>query len=260
MSVYLVNFATHRYFGNQKIQNHFAKMHGIDYVISRNGEWLKSTSFYKENINIFSISKGFGLWAWKPFVILDVLKKINKNDVLFYLDSDFYIRKSISPLVNLCHQNNGVLLFRGNHLCKNWIKRDCFDLMGCDSDKFYEDYILVAGINFWKNNQYNISFLEEWLSLCQNFNLISDEPSHVCGKSELKEFKAHRHDQAILTLMASKKGIETFRNPAASKEQIKMDNSNYEVILGAQKKRIASDKNSVEKEIKTIEKGISIQQ
>lgn len=248
MTIYLLNFATDKFLGNQKVQNYSANKFGIVNTISLNDDWLKNTDFFNQNKKIFSIKKGFGLWIWKPFIILDTLSTLNYGDILFYLDADFYIIDRIEPLIKICMQKN-VLLFRGRHMSKKWIKRDCFCVMECDTPDFYNLPILCAGMNFWKKTDGNIIFLQEWLSLCQNFHLISDNPSEM---PELSEFVAHRHDQAILTLLATKHRIEAHRNPAIAPTMLHMDNSNYGVIFKQQSKRIGNNTDDIDKEIKLI--------
>ena len=232
MSVYMVNFATSQFYGGQKIQNVFSKKAGIKQVFSYNGDWLKKTDLFKQNKQIFSVARGFGLWAWKPYIILETFNYIDDNQIVFYMDCDFYIKRDITPLVDICKQKDGIVLFCGGHICEHWIKRDCFCLMGCDDVRFYKMPLLMAGINMWMKNQHNIDFLEEWLQLCLNFNLISDDPSYVCNSEELPSFKEHRHDQSILTLLAIKRNIESYRVPFCGSDKINMANSKYGLIVG----------------------------
>ncbi len=47
---------------------------------------------------------------------------------------------------------------------------------------------------------------------CQDRASVTDDPN-VCGKNNLPEYVQHRHDQAILSVLAAKHRVETFRNP-----------------------------------------------
>ena len=40
-----------------------------------------------ENNNIFEYERGFGYWIWKPYIILNRLKKMKDGDILVYLDA-----------------------------------------------------------------------------------------------------------------------------------------------------------------------------
>ena len=46
-----------------------------------------------------------------------------------------------------------------------------------------------------------------------NKNILTDIPN-ACGLSNLPEFKDHRHDQSILSLLAKKHNVEMFRDPS----------------------------------------------
>ena len=61
----------------------------FDNIFGYNREWLENTDFYRENLEILDPinTKGDGWFLWKPYVILESLKRINEDDVLIYMDS-----------------------------------------------------------------------------------------------------------------------------------------------------------------------------
>lgn len=130
--------------------------------------------------------------------------------------------KSLNPLFEICNRQDGIMLFRTHRqLNKKWTKRDCFVLMNCDSPKYWNAEQLMASFSIYVNNERNRNFVEKWLYYCCNKNIVTDIPN-ICGLDNFPEFKDHRHDQSILSLLAVKYKIEIFRNPSQNGNRFKM--------------------------------------
>ncbi len=169
--------------------------------------------FFKKNIEILSRKRGFGYWLWKPYFILKTLQEIDEGDFCFYTDSSSRFVKSPDHLFEKCKENGGILLFdNSEQKNRTWTKRDCFILMDMDKQKYYETLQCSAGYQLYQKNVKSISFVKEFLAYCCNYNIVSDSSS-IYG-SELPEFRDHRHDQSVLSLLAVKHGIELDRDPS----------------------------------------------
>jgi hypothetical protein len=181
-----------------------------------NDEWLRSTDFYQENIEILSDQKGAGYWLWKPYIILKTLEKIPENDIVFYLDVDHYfIANTVdTSFVSLIkdHLSRDVydptreapsqLFFNNKAFIPHGCKRDAFILTGCDTERYWTEYMIVPGYIFWKNNLHSIKLVKEWLRFCCDKRIITDAPSQL--GEEYPEYSGHRHDAAILALLVAK--------------------------------------------------------
>ncbi len=84
--------------------------------------------------------------------------------------------------------------------------------MNCDSEEYYNASQCDASYQFYKKTDKTLKFLEEYNLYCSNENIISDLPNIT--KENLPEFKDHRHDQSILSLMAVKYKITLLPEPS----------------------------------------------
>lgn len=221
MKKYLVSFATRGFYKSQKKLNVSALKFGVDEVKSYNRKMLKKTSFYKENKVILDRRERAGCALWKPYIILDTMSQIDYGDVLIYSDAGIEIIRSLSPLIKICCEQNGILLFRV-HGCPNkiWTRRNCFVLMDCDSERYWDAEQCMGGFQIYIKNERSICFLEEYLSYARRIRINIDSPN-ICGLGNLPGFKAHRY-QSIVSLLAIKHNIEVFRNPSQHGNYMKM--------------------------------------
>ena len=175
-------------------------------------EDIFKTDFYGRNEQILKQGRGAGYWLWKPFIILETLKKMPADEVLFYCDagrSNYYnfTRFPKNLIKKILQISEGFLLGPPqSHLAivQNWTKRDCLVLMGMDKEQFLNKGQLTASWSLWTNTNDAKEFLGEWISYCEDSRCLTDE-ANVCGLPNYKEFQEHRHDQAILTLLALKR-------------------------------------------------------
>jgi hypothetical protein len=203
MKKYLVNYSdkTHK---NSQIENTRSALTigGFDEVFSFNYEDLDE-EFISQNKKILSESRGAGYWMWKPYVIKKVLDKIGENDILMYSDS------GISFIRNVDKTNEKLLLFELEdvHPNKRWTKRDCFVLLGLDSEPYLSQNQLLASYILMRKNNFVINFINEWLEYAKDYRIITDSPNE-CGLPNYPEFVDHRHDQSILSLLGRKYNIK----------------------------------------------------
>jgi hypothetical protein len=217
----LISYATKEYEVSQRILNESAKNWGISNIISYNLTWLKKQKeFVLKNSRLLRKKRGAGYWIWKPLIILDALNKMKNEGILIYCDAGAEIISSIEPLIELCKKENGILLFSNGLKNSNWTKRDCFIEMGCDSIKYWRNDQVAATYQVYKNTKKTRGFIEEYLMFCQNPLCISDEPNNL-GKSNLKGFIEHRHDQSILTNLAIKNKTKLYPDPSQYGNKLK---------------------------------------
>lgn len=214
----LISFATNpKWYRAQQLLNNSAKNAGFDGVISytdKNKVWEFANKY-----NDVSKTRGYGFWQWKPIIILDALNMLNDGDVVGYVDSGNTVVNNLQYIFDICDKQEIVLFDNrdGNfqqdtHKNREWTKRDCFVLMDCDSEEYYNASQVDASYQFYKKTPNTIKFLQEYLEFCSNDNIISDLPNIT--KPNLPEFKDHRHDQSILSLLAVKHKIPLLPEPS----------------------------------------------
>ena len=211
----------------------------VDQFIRYTQEWLKTTEFWIKNRYVLSQKRGAGLWIYKPYVILETFKSLQDGDIVLWSDAGLRVIDNLIPLFDLFSQRPELsrVIFRVpwvgvNHIAKIWTKRDCFILMSCDEKKFWEAHMTNGAISLWKKTSENIELINEWLKYCRDPRIITDDPN-ICGYPNFTEFKGHRHDQSVLTILAKKYNFELFRDPTqwGNEEKNIFSNSDYEQLF-----------------------------
>lgn len=210
---HLVSFSTPQYRQSHKKLEQSALKYGIDTLHSFTQKDLKKTNFWHDNRFIFKQERGFGYWLWKPYLILEVLKKVNEDDIVMYADAGNEIITDLIPLFNLCMKQNIILFQVHDHLNKTWTKRDAFVLMNCNAPQFYEAQQVCGSPQLYRVCSESIKFVETWLQYCCNPLILTDS-ANTCGFVNDDTFKDHRHDQSILTLLAIRQNIKIHRDPS----------------------------------------------
>ena len=136
MTWHLVNYADDKFKPQQEF---LERVHSENFnIISYNREWLVTTDYYKDNQTLLDEEHGGGWWAWKPYVILDALSKVEEGDYVIYCDCGDMVSPGIKSFVeNTLSEDEFCLLLLGNNINKNYTKRDCFVLMGCDESDYW---------------------------------------------------------------------------------------------------------------------------
>lgn len=226
MKVHLVSFATtYKDIGFQDTELRqqrlieSAKQYGIHSFFSWTRQMLLKTDFYQQNKFILDHKIGAGYWLWKPFIILDTLEKVAEGDIIIYADNSMYFIDNPMPLMDICIQENDILLFKHNNdsTLKKFVQKSTFDTMEADYNLYKDRNMFEAGILIFQKNQHALSFVKEWLMYCQNPMCLMEN-----YQQENENFKLHKHDMSILSLLAQKYNINGYRVPHQYGNQHKM--------------------------------------
>jgi len=231
MSNYLLSFSTPTHRNAQHMLNNSSQDKGFDGVISYTENNLPK-SFLDDNNLIMNNSRGYGYWLWKPFIILETLKQAEIGDIIFYMDSSNIILEELTEFLSNVED---ISLFENKDsnpndevwVNKDWTKRDCFVIMGCDEDKYWNGKQANASYQCYRKTSKSLKFLDEMYSFCRNENIMTDIPN-IHG-SNLDGFKDHRHDQSVLSLMAIKNDI--LLNPDPSRVQNTLDGNYHKQLF-----------------------------
>lgn len=169
-----------------------------------------SSSFYFANKEILDQKRGAGYWIWKPYIIMTALSEMNDGDILFYMDAgDGFIMPEATGIrdgILEIMKDKDIALTTGGFPNKDWCKRDCFVLMGCDTPEYHDHIQLEAGLCLFRKSQRAFDFLAEWMRYCCDKRIVTDDPN-TCGLDNFPSFKEHRWDQAILCNLAIKQKV-----------------------------------------------------
>ena len=208
MTTILINYASSRFKRRQRLSAYSAIVKGgVDYSIRYQPQQL-SADFVESNRFLLGDLKGAGMWVWKPHIILDAMDKTDLGDVIVYCDSGALITSSLEPLTDACRRlTDGILSFEvgKGFIERQWTKRDAFVLMNCDNSACRDTPQLRAGTIIFVNCDASRKFVEEWMKLVRQVRLVTDLPSQ-CGLPNFIDFRSHRHDQSLFSLLYKKHG------------------------------------------------------
>ncbi len=212
--VVLLNYANNVFKKSQKLNSKTAKYIGLfDEIRSYNPKDI-DLNFRKINKKILSQKRGNGYWLWKPYFIKKVLDELNFGEFLFYCDSGSYFTNSIRDLVDLSiATKQDIIPFELTHLEGEWTKRDAFVFMDCDSERFYSTYQRLGGFVLIRKSKLSIEFVDEWLNYAQDERILTDI-NNQCGLDNYSDFKEHRHDQSVFSLLTKKYKLKAYRDPS----------------------------------------------
>lgn len=157
--------------------------------------------FVREN------KRGYGYWIWKPYIVLDLLKRINDNDCIFYIDSGASIlnhrKDRFDEYLNILNQSEQpIIAFGGQSPYKErqFQKMTILKRFGLEEDEdFLNSGQIESGVFACKKTEFTVRFFEEWLALMleNNYCLIDDRDS----LEQLEGFVENRHDQSIFSIL-----------------------------------------------------------
>lgn len=206
-----VHFAT---FGNSKFRqslaritheaaamNTFATIFSISETGLGEAFWQRYGAFVGEN------PRGFGYWIWKPWICLHILNSLPEGDVLVYADSGC----TLDPrkcgrlrhyIASARAHPDGIVAFRLNNLPEHhWTKANTLEAFGCTVSACRDEDQVMAGAFLIRNSPVTRRLVRQWLDLCtmDNGTFVVDSTAE-----ESSDFKEHRHDQSLWSLLVKK--------------------------------------------------------
>ena len=163
--------------------------------------------FREKNKYILEKGRGNGYWLWKPYFLYKTLKeKLDYGDYLIYSDAAIMYVDSAQKLVDFLKEKKlDMYLHRLPHLERQYTKRDAFILLGVDQPFYAETGQFNAAFQIYRKTKFTEFFLAEYLYYAQDKRIITDD-ANVLGVGNYDDFRDHRHDQSILSLLTKKYG------------------------------------------------------
>ncbi len=251
----LINYANNVFRKSQELNSKTGKEVGLfDKVISYSPKEI-DRDFYERNKKILSQKKGNGCWLWKPYFIKKTLEIMKTDDFLFYCDSGSYFIKPITPLIEISlTTGQEIIVFELRGLPERvWTKKDAFMLLDCESPKYTNSNQRLGGFSLWKKTNFTMDFINEFLHYSQDERLITNLENQ-CGNPNYPDFKEHRHDQSILSLLTKKHNLEAFRDPSQWGNSGKQfyPTSTYEQLIELTRKRNEPLLSTVKRKIQNL--------
>ena len=173
-------------------------------------------AYVKDSV-LFSCARGAGYWCWKPALIYETLQKYPEGTVVVYVDAGCTLRKSpewaehlkqMEQYDTICFQyaENQPQWERwgaGSAKIKHWTKKKTLD--------FVKEYFqmpdagelcqIMGGVLFMKGRENRV--LKVWNDLIFSRPDLIMDPTPEELADQYPGFAGHRHDQSILTPLAS---------------------------------------------------------
>jgi hypothetical protein len=190
---------------------------GADRVLVYDDVWLTEHEFFKVPGNQWLWQhhwrRGMGWFAWKALILLDTFEKMADGDVVIYTDADTYPVADLTLIKDIVERDNAMWFQASGNVNKHWCKAAAFVCMAQQKPEYFEGPAGNAGVLALKKGPWETKqFLMEWLTYMVNPSANTLDVS-VVGR-EHPEFKEHRADQAIMTLLCMKYGWTCHRDPS----------------------------------------------
>lgn len=155
--------------------------------------------------------RGYGLWTWKPHVIAVALAELPANDLIVYCDAGCSLNaeglaRLEDYLALAAGHPAGGLAFSLDGTVGEWTKRATLAACSRDTPADRSRTMVSATCVVLRSDPPARRLVAEWWERMADLRLVDDSPS---PGGEHPEFKAHRHDQSIFTLLAHDYGLLT---------------------------------------------------
>lgn len=168
--------------------------------------------YLETNSNILK-KRGYGYWAWKPYLILDIFNKASIGDIICYADSGCQISteayNKFKENIKICKKNKTLFYNLPGILEKNYTKYKLFEYFKCEDREEYINTPQIQATYFYLEvcNE-NLTLVKKWAEICTINNFTFSDDSDSIGIDNT--FIEHRHDQSILSLLVKKLKIKTY--------------------------------------------------
>jgi hypothetical protein len=153
-----------------------------------------------------SSTRGYGYWMWKSFLVSRMMELSSDDDLICYADIGCTFNDAgIARFGEYCALTSeyGSLCFDLGHLERAYTKMDTYKRIFPETLDHLNTGQRCATTFLLKNTQDNRNIFEEIkkISVENNHFYITDVPSQ---EQNHEEFKEHRHDQSVFSLMSKK--------------------------------------------------------
>ncbi len=215
-----------------RVERQARSLNFYDQIYITNENDLSVEFYEKHGSRLVVGGRGYGYWAWKPYLIKDIMESMQYGDVLQYMDAGCHLNfgglERLTQYFDIAKQSStGVVAFQAKNSDrfdlppvegknKNFFDQQEYKynktdlLIECDvlnDIGITETPQIGATLIFIKKSTPSIDLVNEWIGLIEkDFKFIDNTPS---SNAERSGFIEHRHDQAIFSLLCKKRKVET---------------------------------------------------
>jgi len=168
--------------------------------------YLKHHKFIRDH------PKGFGFWVWKPAILSYILEHLEDDEIVLYLDSGCQFNSSkdaklrFQQYIEICRDRDLLVMQLSDDFTDaEWTKHSTLEAL--DPHKIFRNTNQIqATLIFAIKSERSQQIAKKWLNQCidSNYSLLVNPSDRDYQTSE---FKDHRHDQSIFSLIVKSEGI-----------------------------------------------------
>ena len=163
-------------------------------------------AFFREFPDLLPESRGYGWWAWKPWIVHSSLRDLDEDDVLVYADAGIMFEGPLDEWTTADAVAAPITLFRlggwktTDYRVRAWTKGSALRAMGVDADSQLDSVQVSGAFQVYRACPTSVRFASEWLRWCSARDVVDDDSR---GVPDDAAFVAHRHDQSVLSALAT---------------------------------------------------------
>ena len=167
--------------------------------------WAKHGAFIEKN------KRGYGYWIWKPYLIEKTMKTMTDGDLLLFLDAGCEIDARKRPEMEKAFEiaKRDLILGTLTYREGDWNKADVVHKLGMHETSHMNTPQRQTGANLFLVDRLTRSLVSKWYELACDYHMIDDSPSVI---PNLPEFREHRHDQSLFSLLTKKNNLYSPHN------------------------------------------------
>ncbi len=159
---------------------------------------------------------GFGLWIWKPIIILDFLKNHPTCELILYLDAgcDFnYSNSSKGRWEDYLSYLDfaGAVVFQTPHAEESYTRKQLVKRLGAVPEHVQSGQIQAG--TFFMTRSFALKFCTEWLEVMieDEFRLLKNERDNEASDF-YESYVDYRYDQSIFSLMMKQRQVKMLQS------------------------------------------------
>lgn len=208
--IYFLSYGNDNYRNSKQRISQEARAMGFDSVEVFGPENLPKEFLEKTYPHILH-PRGAGYWLWKSWLLKKTFEKMNDGDYCVYADAGCHVnihgkKRMMEYFQMITDDESGFLAFElEGFMEKMFTNTKCLEFFNInEQDPIRDTGILVGGILFLRKCKNSQIIVDEFYKIAtENPDLFSDV--HNTYKP-CAEFRDHRHDQSVLSLIRKKHG------------------------------------------------------
>jgi hypothetical protein len=198
-------------YNNQKaiILRQANEMGSFNGIIQAYGPEDLSEDFKQAVGNVINEARGGGYWIWKPYIFMDIMSKLNENDIFLYADAGCVLQPSgvnrLKEYAEMISPESGksVLCMRLRpYDQKTWTTNEIFKYFNEDPNgEIGNAKQVLATIQMYRKCPESMAVIQKFYDIARTRPDLFTDKHNEETKRVRPEFADNRHDQSIFSML-----------------------------------------------------------